>query len=281
MYLLPSEIQEYQESGFLLLAERFSPSEVAVMRKQLAVISLADNPGKVIEKDGNTVRSVYGVHVTNPVFKKLCSHPRLYNPARQLVTSDLYVHQFKLNTKAAFDGDVWQWHQDYMFWRNEDGMPEPRAVNAVVFLNDVNEFNGPIYFVPGSQTEGLIEEETTATELTQNQACLAQPAWTSHVSASLKYSLDRAVVARLANQHGIRAPKGPAGSVLFFHCNVLHGSPSNLSPFDRSVAIITYNSTANVPVPNGRPIRPEFLCARNFDPITPLADYESLTGVTL
>jgi ectoine hydroxylase len=35
----------------------------------------------------------------------------------------VYIYQFKINVKAAFGGDVWQWHQDYIFWRNEDGMP--------------------------------------------------------------------------------------------------------------------------------------------------------------
>jgi Phytanoyl-CoA dioxygenase (PhyH) len=281
MYISRSEIQEYEEKGFVVSAERFSPSEVAAMREQLAIVFSDDNPGKVMEKDGKTVRSVYGAHVTNLVFKRLCSHPRLVNPARQLVASDLYVYQFKLNTKAAFDGDVWQWHQDYIFWFKEDGLLQPRAVNAVVFLDDVNEFNGPIYFVPGSHKAGVIEAESSDGELTNNDTYRMQPAWMAHVTASLKYSMDRAVVARLAKQHGIQAAKGPAGSVLFFHCNVLHGSPGNLSPFERAVAIVTYNSTANVPVPNGRPLRPVFLCARNFDPVVPLAENESLAGATI
>ena len=34
------------------------------------------------------------------------------------------MHQFKLNAKAAFEGEVWQWHQDYGTWARDDGMPE-------------------------------------------------------------------------------------------------------------------------------------------------------------
>ena len=33
------------------------------------------------------------------------------------------MHQFKINGKMAFDGDVWQWHQDYGTWKNDDLMP--------------------------------------------------------------------------------------------------------------------------------------------------------------
>ena len=49
----------------------------------------------------------------------------------------LYMHQFKINAKPAFDGDVWQWHQDYGTWARDDGMPEPRAMNISVFLDEV------------------------------------------------------------------------------------------------------------------------------------------------
>ena len=45
----------------------------------------------------------------------------------QIFGEPLYMHQFKINGKMAFDGDVWQWHQDYGTWKNDDLMPEPRA----------------------------------------------------------------------------------------------------------------------------------------------------------
>ena len=32
------------------------------------------------------------------------------------------MHQFKVNAKAAFDGDVWQWHQDFGVWHKDDQM---------------------------------------------------------------------------------------------------------------------------------------------------------------
>ena len=57
------------------------------------------------------------------------------------------MHQFKVNAKAAFDGDVWQWHQDYGTWKRDDEMPEPRAMNIAVFLDDVTAANGPLLFL--------------------------------------------------------------------------------------------------------------------------------------
>ena len=52
------------------------------------------------------------------------------------------MHQYKINAKGAFDGDVWQWHQDFGVWHRDDGMPEPRAMNIAVFLDDVSGANG-------------------------------------------------------------------------------------------------------------------------------------------
>ena len=47
----------------------------------------------------------------------------------QIYGESLYMHQFKINGKMAFDGDVWQWHQDYGTWVNDDLMPEPRGAD--------------------------------------------------------------------------------------------------------------------------------------------------------
>ena len=67
------------------------------------------------------------------------------------------MHQFKINGKMAFDGDVWQWHQDYGTWKNDDQMPEARAMNVAIFLDEVNEFNGPLMFIPGSHKLGVLD----------------------------------------------------------------------------------------------------------------------------
>ncbi len=52
----------------------------------------------------------------------------LRRASRATARSDkTYIHQFKINGKAAFDGDVWQWHQDYGTWKADDDMPEARG----------------------------------------------------------------------------------------------------------------------------------------------------------
>ena len=38
-----------------------------------------------------------------------------------------------------FDREGYQWHQDYGTWKNDDWMPESRAMNVAIFLDDVND----------------------------------------------------------------------------------------------------------------------------------------------
>ncbi len=41
----------------------------------------------------------------------------MIEPVEQFFGEPVYMHQFKINGKQAFDGDVWQWHQDYGTWK--------------------------------------------------------------------------------------------------------------------------------------------------------------------
>jgi ectoine hydroxylase len=131
-------------------------------------------------------------------------------------------------------------------------MPEPRAMNIALFLEEVTEFNGPLMLVPKSHKRGVLEAghdlETTS-----------YPLWT----------LDNATVRRLVDEGGMVAPKGPAGSVLMFHCNLVHASPGNISPFGRT---IVYLSLCHVDNHIRRFKRPEWIAHRDFTPIEPLPD---------
>jgi ectoine hydroxylase len=253
MKLTAAEIAEFRETGLLFLPSRFSPEDVALMTGELPGIFAQDRPGIIREKSSNAPRSAYHVHIDNPVFALVARHPRLVEPGMQLLGSDrLYLHQFKINAKAAFDGAVWQWHQDFAHWHVEDEMPEPLAMNIALFLAEANEFNGPLMFIPGSHRQGRLpaQHDTTTT---------SYPLWTP----------DHETVARLADENGIVAPKGPAGSVLMFHSNIVHASGSNLSPWSRTILYITLNRCDNA-IRSFR--RPDWVANKDFTPLEILPD---------
>jgi ectoine hydroxylase-related dioxygenase (phytanoyl-CoA dioxygenase family) len=268
MHITDEHIRFYEDNGYLLLPAFYSQAEVAALEAELPAIFAEDSARRVLEQDGSAVRSVYGAHTSNEVFDRLVRDPRILKPTMRVLGDDVYIHQFKINVKAAFGGEMWEWHRDYDTWHHEDGMPGTQALNVVIFLDEVNEFNGPLLLIPGSHKDTDIEDFVRdESEILADGA----PGWMANLTTKIKHSLDRETIARLALRHQIIAPKGPKGSLLFFHSNIAHGSSQNMSPFDRRIIIVSYNSVKNALLPVARP-RPGFLAGRDFRPLTPLAE---------
>ena len=247
------------------------------MKDEVGHLLSRESEARILEKTGIAVRSVYGCHVTSRVFEQLARHRLILGPAKQILRGDAYIYQFKINIKAALVGDIWQWHQDFIFWREEDGLPGTEIVNIVVFIDSVNEFNAPLYLIPGSHKEGVIEiqprQSNTGDGMAANPS--AEADWLPDVAADLKYALNKGRVQALAEKYGLAAPKGPAGSVLIFDSRLVHASPGNISPFDRALAFVTFCRTDNIP--SGERIkRPDFLVGRDYSPVEPASDIGSI-----
>jgi ectoine hydroxylase len=249
--LSDQEIARFEEEGYLFFPGRFSQEEAGLLKREAERVYAIERE-EVWRESSGVARTAFAAHTYNEGFRRLGAHPRLIEPVMQLVGGPVYMHQFKVNAKAAFDGEVWQWHQDYGTWKRDDGMPEPRAMNIAVFLDEVTAANGPLLFIPGSHKHGVLEAghdlETTS-----------YPLWT----------LDRETVTRLASEGGCVAPTGPAGSLLVFSSLLVHASPPNISPFAR---VIVYLSLCHVDNHIRRFKRAEWIAHRDFAPIEPLAD---------
>ena len=251
MKLTPQQIEDFHREGWLFLPELFTPEEVALLKRESEAIYREHRPEVWREKNG-APRTAFAAHTYNEAFGTLGAHPRLIGPVEQIFGEQVYMHQYKINAKAAFTGEVWQWHQDYGTWKRDDGMPEPRAMNISVFLDEVMPINGPLLLVPRSHNAGDLEAshdvETTS-----------YPLWT----------LDEATVSRLVAEGGIVAPTGKPGGVLMFHGNLVHGSAGNITPYPRRIVYLTLNAVSNH---IRTPTRPEFIAHQDFAPSVPVAD---------
>ena len=103
MKLSESQVSEFQEQGYVFLPEIFSGEEIGVLTAELGGIFSQDRPENVREKNGRAVRTVFAAHTFNEAFGRLGRHPRLIHPVMQLLGGPVYMHQYKINAKAAFD----------------------------------------------------------------------------------------------------------------------------------------------------------------------------------
>ena len=257
MNLTPEQRVQFDRDGYLFFPGLFSPDEVATLNAAVPELYARREAYNVREKGSDAVRTNFAAHMYSAPFARLARHQRMARPVEELFGEKLYMHQFKINGKAAFEGDVWQWHQDYGTWLNDDWMPEPRAMNVAIFLDEVNAFNGPLMFIPGSHRRGVVDAKHDLTTT-------SYPLWT--VSNGLITEL----VARAGGrQGGIVSPTVPAGSMILFHSCLVHASASNLSPWDR---VSVYLSLCAVSNHIRRFKRPEYIAHRDFAPIECLPD---------
>ncbi len=224
MKLTPAQLAAFDKDGYLFFPSLFTPEEIGVLLDEVPRLYAQRRPENVREKGSEAVRTNFAAHMYSKPFARL----------------------------AAFDGDVWQWHQDYGTWMNDDLMPEARAMNVAIFLDEVNEFNGPLMFIPGSHKQGALPagHDTSTT---------SYPLWT----------IDHDTIAKLVAQGGIVAPKGSPGSMILFHGCLVHASTSNLSPWNR---VSVYLSLCAVSNHIRRFKRPEYIAHRDFAPIVTLPD---------
>ena len=92
-----------------------------------------------------------------PSMPRSVRHPRLVEPAMQILRRRQALRAAgQGERKEAFGGDIWQWHYDFATHHREDGVPKPLALNLHIFLDEVSEFNGPLWFVRGSHRHGPV-----------------------------------------------------------------------------------------------------------------------------
>lgn len=246
------QIESFERDGLLFFPSLLSSEEVAVLQADLQEVLVQERPEILREKRSDRVRCAFAPHGYSEPFRRLMRHPRLVHPVRQLLGGDVYLHQYSINPKAPFRGEAWGWHQDYVTWRQENEMPEPLVINVGVYLDEVTEFNGPVFFLLGSHAKGRMD--STLDEKSSSYALHTLP--------------DKAVSA-LAAEGSMYCPKGPAGSAWMFHCNIAHASNQNISPSRRALCTICYNRIDNRPTTFPRP---DWEAHSDFTNVEPLGE---------
>ena len=187
MKLTAEQRERFERDGYLFFPSHFSPEETRVLADAVPGLYAQREAWNVRERGSDEVRTNFAAHLHSEPFARLARHPRMIEPVMDLFGEGVYMHQFKINGKMAFEGDVWQWHQDYGTWYNDDLMPTERAMNVAIFLDEVNEYNGPLMFIPGSHRRGVIDAKHDLTTT-------SYPLWT----------IDNALIRQLVERAGGR-----------------------------------------------------------------------------
>jgi ectoine hydroxylase len=266
--LSETELASYERDGFLVFNNFLDQATVQKFREDLRAYeddeSILQSEGTITEPGKQEIRSIFGIHELSERFDRLTRDPKILDMVHQLLGSDVYIHQSRINFKPGFHGKGFDWHSDFETWHAEDGMPRMRSVSFSIALTDNTPFNGPLMLVPGSHKTFI--------------PCVGRTPEDNYQSSLKKQELgvpSDKDLDQMIERGGIKAPTGPAGSLIIFECNTLHASNANMSPWPRSNLFFVYNSVENQleqPFCGNKP-RPDFLGNRsNTEALRPVTE---------
>ncbi|NGO71578.1 ectoine hydroxylase [Streptomyces boncukensis] len=257
-----TDLSAFERDGFLVLDELLAPGELPALQAELERLTTSDevkaDPRSIVEPKSNEIRSVFEVHKLSEVFAKVASDPRVVGRARQILGSDVYIHQSRINVKPGFGASGFYWHSDFETWHAEDGLAGMRTVSLSIALTENYAFNGSLMLMPGSHKTYLGCEGATPKDNYKRSLQMQDAGIPSNEA-----------LVRLSEQYGIGQWTGKAGSAVWFDCNTMHGSGDNITPYPRSNIFFVFNSVENEAVePFAAPVRrPEYIGARDFTPV--------------
>jgi ectoine hydroxylase len=256
--LTQAALNGFSDQGYLERPETVSNGWLPLLNEELGRLGaqLDRTDPRVIREPGDGgVRSVFEPHILSDLIAQVVQLDTVLPVARQLLGSDVYIHQARINFMPGFVGTGFYWHSDFETWHAEDGMPAIRAVSCSIALTDNFSYNGSLMVMPGTHRTfypcvGATPENNHSTSLVRQEVGIP----------------DQRILTQAAERHGIHQFTGPAGSALWFDANILHGSGSNITPFPRSNIFLVFNSVENqltAPFASST-VRPEYLAARTI-----------------
>jgi hypothetical protein len=238
-----AELKQYEELGFFVRMDVFSGDEVEAMRAgadnvHAQILEAADRPGvdpveqvdnqryqrvlgSAIKWEWNdelhAVRSMEPTGHLDPRLEVVIDDPRLYQPVTSINgCTALSVFSDKLNVKRP-GGAPFPWHQEGLYWQN--GAEDLASiVSTLTYLDDATKENGCLWVIPGS-----------------------------HKNGNLKGLEDRGVLGALYTDVALLDGEAlpvelSAGSVLYFHRDLVHGSQTNRTASSRRVFVVAYQA---------------------------------------
>jgi len=146
--------RRFESDGYLFVENLFDATDVrdvlAELRAMVGDADLRSRDETITEPGSDSVRSIFRVHELSKVCGWLAQDVRVLDVARQILGSEVYIHQSRANLKPGFAGKEFYWHSDFETWHVEDGMPSMRALSVSIALTENYPFNGPLMVIPQS-----------------------------------------------------------------------------------------------------------------------------------
>ena len=215
----------FEREGFAIEEGVFNQEEIALLLHLAQTQDRVKEARAMPDREGRPSRISLSTQFTEDVWGHLSRMPRVVRRAEFLLGEEVYHWHSKIMVKDARVGGAWEWHQDYGYWYHDDP-PFPRLISAMLAITDADRENGCLSVLKGSHLCGRID----------------------HSRAGSQSGADPDRVKVLLERLPVVDCELKSGSMLYFHCNLLHSSAPNLSDRPRLSYICCYNALSNPPL---------------------------------
>lgn len=229
--LTKEQIDFYQRNGFLALPQISNPTEIEMIRvaydqlfdQQAGRESGAHFDLAGTDEDGKeqALPQILGPEKFAPELWDTQARANALQICKQLLGDDVEAHGSHAIFKPAHHGATTPWHQDEAYW-NPD--MEYRSMSVWLPLQDVDESNGCMQFIPGSHL---------------SEVALHQPINNDPRIHGLELAPD----ANINTQNPTICPL-PAGGATFHPSRTLHFTAANHSDRPRRALIMMFGAPA-------------------------------------
>lgn len=165
--LTEAQRAQFDRDGFIIIKGLISPAKIQQIATEIDALHerMAEaTPPEVgvsweQQKEGRPkrIRQLMHSEKVSPGLNAVLRSNEVLDIMEALIGPNIALFHSKLLMKAAHDGTVTPWHQDYAYWKR--GTNRPVQVNCMLAIDPATHENGCIQFVPGTHKKGLQSHE--------------------------------------------------------------------------------------------------------------------------
>jgi ectoine hydroxylase-related dioxygenase (phytanoyl-CoA dioxygenase family) len=221
---------QFDRDGFILMRGLISREQIGQISNEIDALHerMSTNaPAEVNvsweqQKEGRPrrIRQLMHSEKVSPGLNGVLRSNEVLDVIEALIGSNISLFHSKLLMKAAQDGTVTPWHQDYAYWKR--GANRPVQLNCMLAIDPATLENGCIQFVPGTHKAGLQSHE---------------------IKKGLSFGVY--LPGYFDPRPDAVAVEMQPGDCIFFGPLVIHGSDGNRSSVDRRANTAAYTVTGD------------------------------------
>ena len=216
-----SQINFYKQNGYIIIKNVITKTELQTIKNKLGILEKKqkNNNFRGLSEPGVSKSLIHSLH-KEKLFNKIIFEKDWYKKTCQSLIGSIRTITWncKSNLKRKWHGSAEYYHQDFNYWRVY-GFKNSDMLSCMIFVDNHSHQNGGMWIFPKSHLKYVKHEKFL------------------NINSLQKFFIPSKILSRLSKKNKPIHINEKAGSCIFFHCKLIHGSAHNISGKDRRILL--------------------------------------------